>query len=390
MTVGSPQSTLCGLPKSGQESPNGGASQVSSPPSSPLEQKPADPWDMLYEAAGQVARMRVTNSIPVPNNPYGFPAHGGFAAPARKASPPPPVAPPATKVAPAAYYHPLAQLLTQRQIQAAQVLGSCRDSSVAPSFSAFFSPPDIFLLFQFHLLKQQQLLKLQRDRHLAAAAAWGARQTAAAKTAGCGVAASPVDMNLAAWPPLQKQQHAPAPGVGGGGGGGMRAVFLTPPGAKRERNGTGVFLPRPAGAPAEPKRKTGAVSAIFGRFLLPAYSPVLLAQYSSPLVFSATLQAARLFLSPPVSCKRSISTSTTSAPSLATPAVSFSITVTTTSHAAKSSFLDGNGKQKLMSSCFFYADALINRSNAMLASQKRRASPAVPSPAPAPALCHSS
>lgn len=196
-------------------------------------------------------------------------------------------------------------------------------------FPRFFLP-DIFLLFQFHLLKQQQLLKLQRDRHLAAAAAWGARQTAAAKTAGCGVAASPVDMNPAAWPPLQKQQHAPAPGVGGGGGGGMRAVFLTPPGAKRERNGTGVFLPRPAGAPAEPKRKTGAVSAIFGRLLLPAYSPVLLAQYSSPLVFSATLQAARLFLSPPVSCKRSISTSTTSAPSLATPAVSFSITVTTT------------------------------------------------------------
>jgi hypothetical protein len=38
----------------------------------------------------------------------------------------------------------------------------------------------------------------------------------------------------------------------------MRAVFLTPPGAKRERNGTGVFLPRPAGAPAEPKKKTSA------------------------------------------------------------------------------------------------------------------------------------
>uniref|UniRef100_A0A0E0HFE6 Uncharacterized protein n=1 Tax=Oryza nivara TaxID=4536 RepID=A0A0E0HFE6_ORYNI len=297
--VGSPQSTLCGLPKSGQESPNGGASQVSSPPSSPLEQKPADPWDMLYEAAGQVARMRVTNSIPVPNNPYGFPAHGGFAAPARKASPPPPVAPPATKVAPAAYYHPLAQLLTQRQIQAAQ----------------------------FHLLKQQQLLKLQRDRHLAAAAAWGARQTAAAKTAGCGVAASPVDMNLAAWPPLQKQQHAPAPGVGGGGGGGMRAVFLTPPGAKRERNGTGVFLPRPAGAPAEPKRKTGC---------------------STVLVPARVVQALNLNL-------------------------------------------DDLGAQPRYPGGFVLDhDALINRSNAMLASQKRRASPAVPSPAPAPALCHSS
>ena len=33
----------CGLPKSAQESPNGGASKGTSPPSSPLEQKPADP-----------------------------------------------------------------------------------------------------------------------------------------------------------------------------------------------------------------------------------------------------------------------------------------------------------------------------------------------------------
>uniref|UniRef100_A0A0D9WH74 Uncharacterized protein n=1 Tax=Leersia perrieri TaxID=77586 RepID=A0A0D9WH74_9ORYZ len=236
VTVGSPQSTLCGLPNSGQESPNGGASQVNSPPSSPLEQKPADPWDMLYEAAGQVARMRVTNSIPVPNNPYGFHGYGGFAAaPARKASPPPVAPQSATKVpaAAGAYYHPL-HLLTQRQIQAAQ----------------------------FHLLKQQQLLRLQRDRHLAAAAAWGARQTAAAaaaKGAGCAVTA-PIDMNPAAWPPLQKRQQAAAAAAPAAGG--MRAVFLTPPGGKHERNGTGVFLPRPAGAPAEPKKKTAGCSTV--------------------------------------------------------------------------------------------------------------------------------
>ncbi|GJM92556.1 hypothetical protein PR202_ga09036 [Eleusine coracana subsp. coracana] len=61
----SPQSTLCGLPASGEDSPNGVASQVSSPPSSPLEQPPADPWDLLYEAAGQVAHLR-TSAIPVP------------------------------------------------------------------------------------------------------------------------------------------------------------------------------------------------------------------------------------------------------------------------------------------------------------------------------------
>ncbi|RLM97977.1 uncharacterized protein C2845_PM06G19900 [Panicum miliaceum] len=114
VTVGSPQSTLCGLPKSGQESPKGGASKGTSPPSSPLEQRPADPWELLYEAAGQVARMRsVTNSIPVPSNAYGINGHGGFAPPARKPSPPP-VAPPATKAPAGVYYHPLAHLGVQR------------------------------------------------------------------------------------------------------------------------------------------------------------------------------------------------------------------------------------------------------------------------------------
>jgi hypothetical protein len=113
---------------------------------------------------------------------------------------------------------------------------------------------------QFHLLKQQQLLKLQRERHLAAAAAWSACQGAGAKPVGCGGGDAPPGLNPAAWPPLQKapQQHQ-APALPAAG---MRAVFLTPPGTKRERNGTGVFLPRPAGAPTEPKRKTGCSTVL--------------------------------------------------------------------------------------------------------------------------------
>ncbi|KAJ1263180.1 hypothetical protein BS78_09G164200 [Paspalum vaginatum] len=294
VTVGSPQSTLCGLPKSGQESPNGGASKGTSPPSSPLEQPPADPWELLYEAAGQVARMRaVSNGIPVPTTAYGFNTHGGYAAPARKPSPPP-VAPPAAKVPAGGYYHhPLAHLVSQRQMQAAQ----------------------------FHVLKQQQLLKLQRERQLAAA--WSARQGAGAKAA-AGGGDAPLGLNPAAWPPLQKPppqhslHHAPAAPASG-----MRAVFLTPPGAKRERNGTGVFLPRPAGAPAEPKRKTGC---------------------STVLVPARVVQALNLNL-------------------------------------------DDLGAQPRYPGGFVLDhDALISRSNAMLASQKRRAAGAVASPA----LCHSS
>lgn len=50
-----------------------------------------------------------------------------------------------------------------------------------------------------------------------------------------------------AWPPMQHQIGA-----------GMRAVFLgAPPSGKRECAGTGVFLPRRAGTPAEPRKRQG-------------------------------------------------------------------------------------------------------------------------------------
>ncbi|PWZ19133.1 hypothetical protein Zm00014a_035162 [Zea mays] len=294
VTVGSPQSTLCGLPKSGQESPSGGASKGTSPPSSPLEQRPADPWDLLYEAAGQVARMRAANSVPV-QAANGFHGRSGIAPPPRKPSPPP-IAPPSSAKVPAGghyYYDPFARLVSQRQMQAAQ----------------------------FHLLKQQQLLKLQRERQqLAAAAAWSARQGACAKPVGCVRGDALLGLNPAACLPLQKPQHhhhhhhAPAAPASG-----MRAVFLTPSGPKRERNGTGVFLPRPAGAPAEPKKKTGC---------------------STVLVPARVVQALNLNL-------------------------------------------DDLGAQPRYPGGFVLDhEALISRSNAMLASQKRRAA--------SQALCHSS
>ncbi|KAL6853670.1 hypothetical protein ACP4OV_019699 [Aristida adscensionis] len=220
--AGSPQSTLCGLPASGEDSPNGGASQVSSPPSSPLEKEPADPLDLLYEAAGQVARLR-TNSIPVPKN---APAHRGHpvAPPAKKTSP----TGPAPKAAGAYHYAP-DHLGSQRRAQAAH----------------------------FQTLKQQQLLKQQREGQLAAAAAaaWGAGLLGGAPRSTD--FAAPHGLNSSAWPPLQKPQPHAA---------GMRAVFLTPPGGKRECTGTGVFIPRQAGTPVETKKKPAACSTV----LLPA------------------------------------------------------------------------------------------------------------------------
>ncbi|RCV28138.1 hypothetical protein SETIT_5G382300v2 [Setaria italica] len=213
--AGSPQSILCGLAASGEDSPNGVASQVSSPPSSPLEQQPADPWDVLHEAAGQVACLR-SNSIPVPKNAA---AHRGHAVvpPAKKPSAPAP----APKAACADHYQPNILLEQRRKVA------------------------------QFNALKQQQMLKHQQQQELAAAtaAAWGTRICGPKRTAGSGFGAAPHALNPSAWPPLQKAQQ-PAPSAAG-----MRAVFLTPPGAKRECTGTGVFIPRQAGAPTEPRKK---------------------------------------------------------------------------------------------------------------------------------------
>jgi hypothetical protein len=142
VTVGSPQSTLCGLPKSGQETPNDGA-KGNSPPSSPLEQRPADPWELLYEAAGQVARMRAGNAgMHVPSaNDFGFTTHGGFVPPARNpsSSPPPPPPPQAANSLAGGYYHPFAHLVPQRQMQAAQVRVVLAEILEFVSFSLFRS-----------------------------------------------------------------------------------------------------------------------------------------------------------------------------------------------------------------------------------------------------------
>ncbi|KAJ6808997.1 uncharacterized protein M6B38_163980 [Iris pallida] len=99
----------------------------------------------------------------------------------------------------------------------------------------------------FYQLKKQQLLK-QQYAAAAAAAAWGrqsrARDQYAARPQNTSSSAA------AAWPPLQKQhQHQHQNGSG------MRAVFLGAAGARKESAGTGVFLPRRAGAPNEPKKK---------------------------------------------------------------------------------------------------------------------------------------
>lgn len=237
--VGSPQSTLCG-----QDSPNG-PSEVNSPPSSPLEQRKEDSsWDLLYEAAGQVMRMRLNHA----QNPYaaGQSLHGyggGMPVPQRKPSPQPVSAPIKnnSSYAAAGLYHSQNSVLTQRQIQAAQ----------------------------FYHLRQQQLMKQQQQK-LMGGGNWGKPPCRANIGSGYGEngcaapfrggSGTPLGLAPSAWPPLPKQSPNLAPGSG------MRAVFLSETGAKRESAGTGVFLPRRVGSTPEPPRKKPNFSTV----LLPA------------------------------------------------------------------------------------------------------------------------
>ncbi|XP_068636112.1 uncharacterized protein [Aristolochia californica] len=220
--AGSPQSTLCAVDcwnsssqDSSQNSPNG-PSQVSSPPSTPLNHK-EDAWDLLYAAAGQVVRMKMNDEGP------GTRGRGLLGPPKKPAS--------------TGYY--LNQNFTHQQIQSSQ----------------------------FQQLKQQQLVKQQSY------AAWG-RQSKPNPTAvlpqqmqnrirsgnsgfNGGRCGRPLGLSASAWPPLQQSLQQP--------GAGMRAVFLGGSGTRRESCGTGVFLPRRVGN-ATDLRKKPACSTV----LLPA------------------------------------------------------------------------------------------------------------------------
>ncbi|KAK9289900.1 hypothetical protein L1049_008061 [Liquidambar formosana] len=213
--AGSPQSTLCALGSgcgcrqgSSRGSPNG-PSQASSPPGT---------WDLLYAAAGEVARMRM--------NEEGFGYHHssrGLLGPPRK--PTPVSVNPNSDVG----FYPK-QSLSHQQLQAAQ----------------------------FQQMKQQQMMKQQSQ------AVWGGGQL---KATGQAPPGSPNEA-IALWvclclhgllcnissnsnrrssnsKPLQQQQN----------GSGMRAVFLGTPGSRRECAGTGVFLPRRGGYAAETRKK---------------------------------------------------------------------------------------------------------------------------------------
>uniref|UniRef100_A0A6V7QUD5 Uncharacterized protein n=1 Tax=Ananas comosus var. bracteatus TaxID=296719 RepID=A0A6V7QUD5_ANACO len=215
---GSPQSTLCGvglMSAPGNESPNG-TSQIS-PPTSPLEKSNDEPWDLLYKTT-----MENHETLQKQRTFYGF----GALESATKPSPAPTSAPPKS-------FFP-DPVLARRQLQAAQ----------------------------FYQLRQQQILKQQQQQYAASAAAWGRSHNSRVRSCGGGYgeerSSPPLGLSPSAWPPLQKPPPPPPaapPPPPPPQGSGMRAIFLAGAGAKRESAGTGVFLPRRPGAPADPRKK---------------------------------------------------------------------------------------------------------------------------------------
>ncbi|KAM3340725.1 putative protein isoform X1 [Capsicum galapagoense] len=215
---GSPQSTLCGCKQgSSRGSPNC-LSQASSPP--PMN-RPDVSLDLLYAAAGEVARIRMMEESA---GLYHSKGGGIWSAPPRKTSPVP-VGPKNPKPNLGHFSTNQAQLSYQ-QLQVAQ----------------------------FQRLKQQQMIK-QGQGGYRQFSLNQSHQQMLENRARNGVKGA-LNLPNSAWPTLQQstQQQHQQPHHGSG----MRAVFLgNPGGPKRECAGTGVFLPRRVGTQTESRKKPG-------------------------------------------------------------------------------------------------------------------------------------
>ncbi|KAK6120313.1 hypothetical protein DH2020_046004 [Rehmannia glutinosa] len=210
---GSPQSTLCACkPGSIQTSPNG-VSRVSSPP----DAKDVVGWDLLYAAAGEVSRMRMIEETTPFHSTKLF-------APAPKPSP---VTLPVEKQTPATGFYPT-QTQTQAHLAYLQLQAN-----------------------QFQQMKQQQMMRrgVWEQGKIDNQFQNGQMTGEPGRTQG---------LSMAAWPSLQQSQRQQQQQPGSG----MRAVFLGETGVKKERTGTGVFLPRRYGASATETHKKPGCSTV--------------------------------------------------------------------------------------------------------------------------------
>ncbi|CAA2971507.1 uncharacterized protein LOC111369366 isoform X2 [Olea europaea var. sylvestris] len=222
----SPQSTLCGaMGAHGSNFGSSGASpncvsMVSSPPG--VNRKGAADWDALYEAAGELARMRIIEET---NGFYSGNRCAGevFRAP-KKLNP---ISLPLENPQRGSGFYPNQEpQLSYRQLQATQ----------------------------FQQLKMQLMMKQQQGSGVWGQGKGGYPQMVPNVRRNGGERTLPRDFSMATWPTLQQSQRQP--------GAGMRAMFLGDTGAKKERAGTGVFLPRRFGTPTETRKKPGCSTVL--------------------------------------------------------------------------------------------------------------------------------
>ncbi|XP_028097138.1 uncharacterized protein LOC114296998 isoform X2 [Camellia sinensis] len=225
---GSPQSTLSAF-----ESPNG-----PSPPTTPPGGN-NDSWDLIYEAAGQVARLKMNDEGPP--KPRGL------------LGPPWSLAPPPLKNINTSFY--ANQCLSHNLSQSNHFEQARHDQMMKHQCSSLiWGRQTREGLFSQQNQLQQQMMGQNRGGRVVNGGGFENNN---------GRYARPLGLPQSAWPPLQVQHknHQAQPSQHGSSG--MRAVFLGGSGVKRECAGTGVFLPRRYGNnTTEPRKKTGCSTAL--------------------------------------------------------------------------------------------------------------------------------
>ncbi|XP_017223433.1 uncharacterized protein LOC108199920 isoform X2 [Daucus carota subsp. sativus] len=190
----SPQSTLCNVMGGGCACSSRGSPNCTSPPLSKAVNQSDTAWSLLYEAAGEVEKMRRFDEA---------------AAKARAA------------------HFGAARKPNQGFVQGKNMYAS-----------------QSYQLQANQQMKQQQAMKQQQQANNLR---WGQQQQMGYQNRGRTVNnGRPLGLSQSAWPTLQQSQQPQQQA-----GSGMRAVFLGNPGAKRECSGTGVFLPRRVGTATE-------------------------------------------------------------------------------------------------------------------------------------------
>lgn len=220
---GSPESTLSGLGSmsvSSNSSPNGSSSLVSSPPTTPFGGQ-NDTWDLISAAAGQIARLKMSNgSEAAPSYTTNVSGHGtGLLAPPRNSSPVRVIKNPyfGFYSNQSVHFDPAANT---NQVQYKQYVKQEEQVLKAPS-------------------QRQQMMRPQQIQHKA--------RNFGYVNGRCGQ-----QQPVSAWPPLQAQQKPQQ----------QRPVFVAGSGCvRRGCAGTGVFLPRRYGNinnPHDSRKKLGS------------------------------------------------------------------------------------------------------------------------------------